>query len=51
MKKPPRVGDRIRCADTRVVGVVIAIKNGLPIVKFEDGSEGLCSAAHSTSFN
>lgn len=40
-----KVGDRVRCADTREAGRVVSFRNGLPVVEFECGATGSCTAA------
>lgn len=42
--KPPRVNDRVRCRDTLDAGRVIDVKDGVPTVRFDDGSVGPCKA-------
>lgn len=42
--KPLGIADRIQCMDTKEHGHVIASRNGLPVVKFDDGAVGVCTA-------
>ena len=42
---PIKPGDRVRCGDTNDVGVVLSVaKDGKPVVRFDNGAVGTCSA-------
>ena len=40
-----RVGDLVKCRDTGEPGKIVEFSGSIPVVRFDNGAVGLCTAA------